>query len=62
MFLAGMKMHEKLARADVRFSSEGINQMVFFRAPAAFYAWAARPLMTWEPWAVPLLHRHGAAP
>ena len=62
MFLAGMKMHEKFDRLVVRFSSEGINQIVFFPLPAVFYAWTARPLMTCEPRAVRLLHRHGAVP
>ena len=62
MFLAVMKMHEKFDRSDVRFSSEGINQMGFFWPPAVFYAWAAPPLMTYEPSAAHLLHRHCAVP
>ena len=62
MFLAGMKMHEKFDPSDVRFSSEGINQMVFFWTPAVFYAWVARPLMTYEPSSTSLLRKHGAVP
>ena len=62
MFLAGMKVHEKSDRSDIPCSSEGIDQIVFFLPPAAFYAWAAHSLMTCEPSAARLLHRLGAVP
>ena len=62
MFLAGMKVHEKSDRSDIPCSSEGVDQIVFFLPPAAFYAWAAQSLMTCEPSAARLLHRLGAVP
>lgn len=36
--------------------------MVFFWAPAAFYAWAAQPLTTHEPSVARLPHRHATVP
>ena len=62
MFMAGLKVHEEIDLSDVRSSSVGIFQKVFFWPPAVFYAWTTQPLMNHQPSVARLLHRHETVP